>query len=227
MYDLDGEIIRWKSSFAAEDSLTPDVIDELESHLRDSFTELSKVGLEDHESFLIARLRIGLPAAIKEEFQKVNSTSTWNRRVFWILSGYAGGTAIASLITGIATTIASFGLLAGYKGTTVGILSIIIAMSLWSLPLLAFWKLKQRNFPSRSTAAIRLSMLAALILIGEVFSWSRFLLARSAPPEQISDFAFFNILGLWGIHLLVLIVCFVAIHRLSRNPVESQSPGAP
>jgi hypothetical protein len=59
----------------------------LETHLRDTVTELQRRGLNDQESFWLARKRIGQPKELREEFVKTNPERVWRERVFWMMAG--------------------------------------------------------------------------------------------------------------------------------------------
>jgi hypothetical protein len=57
---------------------------ELETHLRDTVGELRQRGLNEEESFWLARRRVGQPRQLGEEFIKVDPNSVWGERVFWM-----------------------------------------------------------------------------------------------------------------------------------------------
>ncbi|MCA9112917.1 MAG: hypothetical protein KDA52_23390 [Planctomycetaceae bacterium] len=44
-------------------------------------------GLNDHEAFVIARLRVGDPSKLHDEFAKVSLQSIWFKRSLWMLAG--------------------------------------------------------------------------------------------------------------------------------------------
>jgi hypothetical protein len=62
----------------------------LETHLRDTVTELQRRGLNDQESFWLARKRIGQPKELREEFVKTNPERVWRERVFWMTLSLVG-----------------------------------------------------------------------------------------------------------------------------------------
>src|SRR6185312_5757393 len=73
----------WQQELAAQPDLTPVVRRELETHLRDTIAELQKRGLNNEESFWLARRRTGRPQQIGEEFFKADPANVWKDRVFW------------------------------------------------------------------------------------------------------------------------------------------------
>jgi len=86
-FDLNAAIANWQQELAAQSNLTPDVRRELETHLRDSTAELRQRGLNDEESFWLARRRVGQPQQLSEEFAKADPARVWRERVFWIVLG--------------------------------------------------------------------------------------------------------------------------------------------
>ena len=59
-------------------------LDELEAHLRDTIDELNETGLNEEESFWVARLRFGDVHSVQREFQKVNRGILWKHRLLWV-----------------------------------------------------------------------------------------------------------------------------------------------
>jgi len=86
-FDLNATIENWRNELAAQPTLTPDTRRELETHLRDSISELRQRGLKDEESFWLARRRVGQPQQLGEEFAKADPVSVWRERVIWIAAG--------------------------------------------------------------------------------------------------------------------------------------------
>jgi hypothetical protein len=86
-FDLSIAIQNWSRELAAEPDLTPEVCRELETHLRDTVAELQRRGLNDQESFWLARKRIGQPKELREEFVKANPERVWRERMLWIFVG--------------------------------------------------------------------------------------------------------------------------------------------
>ncbi|HTX22905.1 MAG TPA: permease prefix domain 1-containing protein, partial [Candidatus Aquilonibacter sp.] len=63
---------------------------ELETHLRDAIAGFQQRGLNDEESFWLARERIGQLRQLGEEFVKANPTAVWRERVFWMTISLVG-----------------------------------------------------------------------------------------------------------------------------------------
>ena len=71
-FNLNDAIENWRQELAAQASLTAEVRRELEAHLRDAIAGFQQHGLNDEESFSLARRRIGQPQQLSEEFVKAN-----------------------------------------------------------------------------------------------------------------------------------------------------------
>jgi len=83
-FNLSAVIENWRQELAAEPNLTPVVRNELETHLRDTIAEFQKRGLNDEESFWLARRRIGPPQPLAREFLKANPAAIWRERLMWM-----------------------------------------------------------------------------------------------------------------------------------------------
>jgi hypothetical protein len=86
-YDLSAAIESWRQELAAQAGLTAEVRRELETHLRDAVAGFQQRGLNDEESFWLARRRVGQPQQLGVEFVKVDPAKVWRERVFWMAIG--------------------------------------------------------------------------------------------------------------------------------------------
>jgi hypothetical protein len=85
-FDLNAAIANWQQELAGQPDLTPVVRRELETHLRDTVTELQARGLNNEESFWLARRRLGPSQQISEEFAKADPAGVWRERIFWVIA---------------------------------------------------------------------------------------------------------------------------------------------
>ena len=83
-FDLAAAITKWQEELAAQADLTPIVRRELETHLRDTIAEMRGRGLNNEESFWLARRRVGQPQQLNEEFLKSDPTEIWRKRAFLV-----------------------------------------------------------------------------------------------------------------------------------------------
>ena len=80
MFDLDQAISEWRRQMAAGGIKMPDVLDELESHLREEVEQQVRSGFGQKEAFDIAVQQIGEGKTLKQEFRKVNRYRVWGFR---------------------------------------------------------------------------------------------------------------------------------------------------
>jgi hypothetical protein len=74
-FDLQQAIADWRRQLARNGINSPDVLDELESHLRDDLQQQLHSGLGPRQAFDAARQRLGQNHALKIEFKKANPTA--------------------------------------------------------------------------------------------------------------------------------------------------------
>src|SRR5512138_2719410 len=71
MFDLERAIADWRLRLAAQGMKNPEVLDELESHLRDEVEERINSGASPQRAFETATEHFGRPAALQAEFAKL------------------------------------------------------------------------------------------------------------------------------------------------------------
>jgi hypothetical protein len=84
-YDLNAAVENWRRELAAQPSLTADERREVETHLRDAISAFQQRGLNDEDSFWLARRRVGQPQQLGEEFAKNDPVKMWRERLFWMV----------------------------------------------------------------------------------------------------------------------------------------------
>jgi hypothetical protein len=84
-FNLNVAVEYWRNGLAANPQSTPNNLRELEKHLIDSVAELRGCGLDDEESFWLAKRRIMPPEKIGKELQKENPGRVWREQVFWMV----------------------------------------------------------------------------------------------------------------------------------------------
>ncbi|HEX3857002.1 MAG TPA: permease prefix domain 1-containing protein [Verrucomicrobiae bacterium] len=82
-FDLNAAVENWRNELAAQPNLASDDRSELETHLRDAIAGFQQRGLNDEESFWLARKRVGQPPQLGEEFVKADPAKVWRERIFW------------------------------------------------------------------------------------------------------------------------------------------------
>jgi len=94
MLDLERELAEWRREITAAGLNTPDIIRELESHLREDIEQQMKSGVSGPEAFQAAVQRIGQPSILKREFDigtPVGPIETLRQHKWKIVLGAAMG----------------------------------------------------------------------------------------------------------------------------------------
>ena len=131
MFQLEHELQEWAKRFGRMEVMRSSDVKELEQHVRDSISELTKNGLVEEEAFLIATHRVGEPGRIGREFGKVNGGHVWSHRTFWMLAGFLFFEVCRLTITAVAGVSQMFAALAGGDGTVMGCSSVGITALCW------------------------------------------------------------------------------------------------
>jgi hypothetical protein len=84
-FNLNAAVESWRQELAAQPNLASDDRRELETHLRDAVAGFQQRGLNEEESFWLARRRVGQPLQLSEEFEKADPAKVWRERVFWMV----------------------------------------------------------------------------------------------------------------------------------------------
>ena len=130
MFELEPAIARWRRELTAAGFRSPDLLDELESHLRDDVEQRVNAGREAATAFAAAVQQIGPAGRLKPEFDKINRNQTMKRILIlsagvigvlvglafilpavhlWRTEGTLGGTNLALLLLGLALTLGGGG----------------------------------------------------------------------------------------------------------------------
>ena len=87
MFDLEAKLTQWKSNLLLSESLTPEDAQELEQHLRDTFSDLTARGVSSEDALGFAFYKLGEVGEISTEFSKVNQGLFYCHRAMWVLTG--------------------------------------------------------------------------------------------------------------------------------------------
>jgi hypothetical protein len=126
LFDLNAAIRTWRENLAQSPNFRGDDLDELESHLRDSVTQLESQSLSEEEAFTIAVRRVGPGAMLSAEFGRINTSGLWIDRMLWMAIGWASVSIVLQLQTSV-----SIGLMIPPLGLPPFVLAI-----LWVSPLI-------------------------------------------------------------------------------------------
>ena len=86
-FNLNAAVESWRNELAAQPNLAPDDRRELETQLRDAIAGFQQRGLNDEESFWLARRRVGQPQQLGDEFVKADPAKASRERIFWMALG--------------------------------------------------------------------------------------------------------------------------------------------
>jgi hypothetical protein len=98
MFNLEQAISDWRRQMAAGGLKSPEVVNELESHLRDDVEQQIRSGIGEEQAFEAAVQRIGQANALKREFKKAGGIK-WalHKKLRVILAQFIGGQAAIPL----------------------------------------------------------------------------------------------------------------------------------
>jgi hypothetical protein len=183
MHNLERRIAEWRKTLATEPNITRQMLDELETHLRENVDDLLRTGLSEPEAFDRAANQLGATSALAAEFGKVHG-ATW--LPVKIASITAVGTALtlaivlpcsarfgADLILGIHVYLATLGYLTVFLTGALGICFI------WQRSFAEFSAARAESI--RKASLIFSSVAAALtsgaIVLGAIWTqrnWGRY-----------------------------------------------------
>jgi hypothetical protein len=78
-FNLETAVAEWKRQMAANGVQQPEILDELESHLREDVADQTRAGIETESAFNSAIARIGKGSALKKEFKKIRAFNYFTR----------------------------------------------------------------------------------------------------------------------------------------------------
>ncbi len=149
MFDLNEQIIKWRSNFAQSQTLGSSDIDELESHLREEIENLKDSKLSKEEAFLVATHRLGSTDSLAVEYEKINRSSIFRRRLSLMITGiltYLLATHFATAVSKDCVLLAANSGITGYRSLGfIGFGSqILILMTTFFLGYFICWLIIQR-----------------------------------------------------------------------------------
>src|SRR4051812_39318173 len=91
MFNLDQAIATWRRQMAAGGVNSPEVLDELESHLRDDLERQMQSGSSEEQAFQAAVHQIGQAGVLKKEFKRAGGLKgAFPRKLRGILARLSG-----------------------------------------------------------------------------------------------------------------------------------------
>lgn len=139
MRNLEKEIADWRRSMATTSGCCQELLDELEEHLREEIAQLLRSGISDDDVWQMAVARLGAPADLRAEFEKLKaSRRAWMPvKIARLLVAATGAMSLAAALlfgerSGILLAIHVFCVSLGYSMMFVmGGLSIVYICAHW------------------------------------------------------------------------------------------------
>lgn len=218
MFDIELAIEQWKQSFDSIDTVRPDDVLELESHLRELVSELRKRELSDREAFMVATQRLGNAAELNGEFAKVNGATVWHKRVLWMLCGYVVYSVGSALIQTAATLASTSVAIAGVGATATGATATMVLAIGWAILLAIAYRQSKRPVAGPDRMPIVWGLIAGLAMIvgyglcqGGVIIQARYVELAEFGESQI-----WREIGGLAVHLCVFAASVVLMWTLSE-----------
>ena len=242
-FDLNQAIQRWRTSLSQSPAFCRENLDELESHLRDSITNLTQRGLEFEEAFIIANRRMGSGAALGTEFGKINASGIWLNRALWMLVGIQGLGFIKSLVSAVSLGAATLGIRPIVSLGSVSAMPLYTGLLCGLVHLLAFaaalavgWKLLRRKGPGAAawlrkaqTSSTRLTVLVVafllLILLSPAIQMGNVIFFRQLSPSNAGQFLLGINYGTMSASLLESAMLIVLTLVLARRQLFAKTGG--
>ena len=97
MFDLESSITAWRRQMHAAGVTNPELLDELEAHLRDDIEQQAQAGIAAPQAFAEAARRMGAGPDIHREFQSMKLDELMKQKLrsaLYIIAGLAIGTGL-------------------------------------------------------------------------------------------------------------------------------------
>ncbi len=218
MFDLESAIDNWKQSYLQDGLIDTASIVELETHLRDLTADLCKLGLSEHEAFMVGSHRLGRASELQSEFAKVFSLEIWRKRVLWMLGGHIAVSLGGVIVSAIVSLSAAGMSILGLGGSTAGVASIAVQALGWITVFGLFFRKSHGIVFHREVFPLRWSIGtgAALVLLPAftyLVTTSRLMFT---DIKQYSDELVWTSIGTWTIHSIVCGAFLILMNRLSE-----------
>lgn len=233
MFDLNEQIIKWRSNLAQSETLAGSDIYELESHLCEEIEQLTTLKLSDEEAFLVAAHRLGTTDSLADEYEKINRGVKFKRRLSFMIAGI-----LAYLLATYFAISASKGCVwlvaaCGIRGYTLGFVGFISQM----LTLVAtfffgyfVYKLilnrpgfrkKINKLTTRLILLISLLVLLFIITVSQIFFTA--IMARIMSPQEYGQATQYLAYTkfVWSVLFpALLIILFIKLRRSDLQKVN-------
>lgn len=211
-------IASWRRYMAETTGCTNEVLDELESHLRDEIQQLVQTGQSEEQAFALATIRLGSPQTLSAEFAKVVEPASW----LPIRLATFAATILITLVVGFLLLRWQEGRLGILLGTHLGAITLGYGLSLLAGTLVIcyvvtrpFHELTAGQLRGLERAVLTLTVVAAVLTLSGILLgcvWAKDHLGRywEWDPREVSAAA----VVMWDAVLILLLMARVWEHRV-------------
>lgn len=194
MFNLEQAIAQWRQQMLDAGIKSPDVLDELETHLRDDVERHTKLGKGAQQAFGIAAQNLGKSDALRNEFKKAHGSSrAMEKLMFGTCCVFVG---FIVLLSGLAI----FLCFASWGERTVAsaaVVSILLIACGWKygvpfLPVIADWRLRW---------GVGLTCIASGFIASSLFC------GIILPHFEVGADHQLPAIGLWAVFLIAVFGC--------------------
>jgi hypothetical protein len=101
MFDLDQAILQWRRQLSASGLASAEILDELESHLREEIERQLAAGLTAEEAFHLSVARLGEPSLLRREFTRARKRGSFSQARAGLKLALTGLLAIALIMAAL------------------------------------------------------------------------------------------------------------------------------
>lgn len=222
MFDLNDQIIKWRSSLADSQTLERSDIDELEGHLREEIEHLTALKLSQEEAFYVALHRLGDTGSLTEEFGKINGSVLWSKRLFWAGAGlfcYEVAKHVGLAASHVGILLAS---LVGIRGYGLNVVEVVAQGTFFGAVILGLYQMgRTRHMQGEWFCRLASSVWGKVALFGSVLGivamtlaarvFAQAAVARLLGPTQLGQLA---LLGAYEQLVWIVIVPLILLTAL-------------
>ncbi len=203
MHNLEEQINQWREELTTSQNLQEEIVDELEDHLRQKLDELDEVALSAEDKLALAKVRLGHPSCLGNEFKKLNGYSHQLKQLGYMIGGYLLIDTILKILHVTAKIASSVSFFVTSIATSLSTVYISISILLLAAFFYFLWCMTRtesqlqntslvqrltslrRRYPQYTIALLVLALTAVTFVNKIGFS---ILMARYIPLGQLSDF---------------------------------------
>jgi len=212
MHNLEQLIVEWRKTVRKASNVTPEILDELENHLRATVDQLVQSGMTEADAFQRAATELGAAPTIAAEFQKLRQPAWLPVKVvagFGVFASLAFATFLLThLREGVSGMLLAAHVFTVTLGYTAALLIGVLGICFISQRCRADFSPRRLRSLSRATftfARIATWLTVIGVVLGMVWSrreWGRF---WGWDPKEIG-----------ALCVVVWLICFLAAHHSRR-----------